>query len=391
MTYNNFLRRVKGYSGKILTFAAILSLVAAYVYGCAGMDRHIQAKLYEVYQDKSTLEKVSTRPLIYKKTGADGAAESYIAVNKEQGWGGPFHIATEVDPSGVISGVHVLEHRETPSFFMRLDNNKFFTQFQGKKVLDDFIPGSDVDVVTRATISSKGFTKGIREGSHSIASKVMNLTLSDRTVSWKFGKEELILIVLYSLAIIGVFRKIPALRNVTMAAGIVFLGFYLSFPVSISQISSLMLGFVPAFKENIFWWLLVPGTLILTFILGKNIYCYWLCPFGALQEFLGRVSGITLKVHRRVASGAKYLTYFLTWLSLFVIFLSSNPAMGSYEPFGAIFGFEGYGVMWYILPVVLFSSFFIRRFWCRFFCPVGTVLNGSCRVRNGIKKRGLSR
>ena len=203
---------------------AILSLTGAYVYGCAGSDRHIQAKLYESCREKSTLEKVSTRPLIYKKSGADGTAESYIAVSKEQGWGGPFHVATEVDPSGVVRGVHVLEHRETPSFFMRLENNKFFTQFQGKRVTDDFIPGSDVDVVTRATISSKGFTKGIREGSHSIASQVMNLKVPDKSVSWKFGIAEVILITLYLMALIGVFRKIPALRNVTMAAGMVFPG-----------------------------------------------------------------------------------------------------------------------------------------------------------------------
>lgn len=123
-------------------------------------------------------------------------------------------------------------------------------------------------------------------------------------------------------------------------------------------------------------------------VFGKNLYCYWLCPFGALQEFLHRISGISIKFHPAILKYGRHLAPSLAWLSLMIIFISRNPAMGSYEPFAAIFSFEGIGIIWYILPVILFSSFFIRRFWCRFFCPVGAALDTGCRTRNRLVKTG---
>ena len=172
-----------------------------------------------------------------------------------------------------------------------------------------------------------------------------------------------------------------------MAAGLVLVGFYMNFPLSISNLSSIILGYIPMPNENLLWWIMIAGVFIIIGFTGKNLYCYWICPFGALQEFLGKISGISLKIPPRLRRNSSYVAGTLTWLGLMIIFITRNPSTGNYEPFAAMFGFHGEGVMWYILPLVLFGSLFIRRFWCRFFCPVGFCLSQGCRLRNHIVRK----
>ena len=42
-----------------------------------------------------------------------------------------------------------------------------------------------------------------------------------------------------------------------------------------------------------------------------------------------------------------------------LIFLSSHPTLGSYEPFALMFSLTGAGIQWYILPLSLIGSFFV--------------------------------
>ncbi len=130
------------------------------------------------------------------------------------------------------------------------------------------------------------------------------------------------------------------------------------------------------------------GALLMILFYGKNLYCYWLCPFGAIQEFATKIGGINIKLSRRTLTVAKYIGPCLTWLALMIIFLTSNTTLASYEPFAAIFGLRGTPVQWFIMPTVILGSFFITRFWCRFFCPVGVVLKITGRIR-AQAKRGL--
>jgi polyferredoxin len=113
----------------------------------------------------------------------------------------------------------------------------------------------------------------------------------------------------------------------------------------------------------------------MAFALKRNLYCHALCPFGSLQELNSRISGTNLPVPGAFRRVARALPYALTWMALTAVFLSSNPTSGAYEPFPTLFGLEGMEIQWLILASVILGSLFIRRFFCRFFCPVGIVLN----------------
>ena len=121
-------------------------------------------------------------------------------------------------------------------------------------------------------------------------------------------------------------------------------------------------------------------------VLKKNLYCNCICPFGILQEFTAKLSGVNIVMGKKSLRFANAIAYFLTWLALFIIFMTANPAMGAYEPFSTFFRLEGIGVQWCILPAVILGSFILTKFFCRFFCPVGVVLKFLVKSRHNLER-----
>ena len=176
------------------------------------------------------------------------------------------------------------------------------------------------------------------------------------------------------------------MRYATLAFSIVFLGFYLSVPISISAFGSLLMGYVPSVTAHLFWWLLILGPILMALVMGKNLYCAWACPFGGIQEFVHRMGGVNTRVSPVITRMAGKTTYFLFWFSFMIMFLTANPAMGTFEPFAVLFSFKGSGLQWYLVSIAIFGSFIIPRFWCRFFCPVGVTLKILAKTKKQLFK-----
>lgn len=370
----------------IIVVIAVLTLVAAYLYGFSQHADDVLPALQGAFPPETAFEKLSSKPLLFEaRTKDHGELLDYIIVEEGHGYGGPLHVATVINPEGGIDQTIVIDNKETPSWFHKVLENGFFDQFTGRKVSEPFIVGEDTDAVTGATVSSKAFTAAIRTGSHTVGKKYLQLDIPEKQTHWNFGRNETILLVLYVVVLFGTFKNIPKLRYLTLAVGLVFLGFYLRSPISISHLSAILLGYFKPVKEELFWWLLVAGSLLITFVLGKNLYCHWLCPFGATQELVAKIGGINVRLSKNFVRYTRYLSYFLTWLAFLVIFITQNGPLGSYEPFAALFGHEGIGAQWFLLPMVILGSFVLPKFWCLFFCPVGVVLNLTFKINRRLR------
>jgi len=149
---------------------------------------------------------------------------------------------------------------------------------------------------------------------------------------------------------------------------------------------------------------LAYGILIATSLLGRNFivtavllagsllfgawFCGWLCPFGAVQEWISRLGrrilGRQYRVPRVLDRYLKYLRYLLLAAGLaglgFLAF-ASRP----YQTFlGALTLNTAYITLpaWGLLALFLAASFFLERPFCRYFCTEGAGYGALslCRV-----------
>ena len=129
-----------------------------------------------------------------------------------------------------------------------------------------------------------------------------------------------------------------------------------------------------------------------TFVVwGRGIFCGWLCPFGALQELLGklarllRIPAATLgPAARRRLAPVKYVVLAgLAGLSLHS--MTAAGAAAEIEPFKTAvsmhFARDWPFVAW--AAALLAAALFVERFFCRVLCPLGAAmaLGGKLRLR----------
>ena len=144
--------------------------------------------------------------------------------------------------------------------------------------------------------------------------------------------------------------------------------------------------------------LLVWAAAIIGFVLwGRGLFCGWLCPYGALQEFsdrLGRLLGIKrLQVPERADRLLKYVKYVLLALLIITGFTAPvlNDLLVEVEPFKTAitvgfmreWWYVSYAVGWLVLGMLFFKPF------CRYVCPLGAImaLGGLLRLRRWIPRR----
>lgn len=371
---------------RLITLLALISLAAAYYYGFFAKGNESFHTIQAGFPGKS-LEKTNNSKWLFNVIDNEtGAGEGLVVVQESQGWGGPLRTATWIGQDKEIRRVVVVSHKETPSFFQHLVGNGFFEQFSGKYVNEAFEPKEDVDAVSGATISSVAFTKAVRKGAHKVANEQYGYQIEEPPIEWNIGKDEIVLGLLYTVVLICLVKKFLKARMFVLGFSVLFLGIRMNRPISLSNLTSILLGYLPSAHEQLFWWLLVAGVLGLTMLMGKNFYCYWMCPFGGIQELVTKIGGVRFRLDRRVTGILKNMVYIMLWLALMITFLTSNPGLGMFEPFATLFSLKGTGIQWYMVSVAMIGSFFIPRFWCRFFCPVGLCLNQVGKVKTGFRK-----
>jgi uncharacterized protein with FMN-binding domain len=369
-------------NSNIVIILAVLILVFLYVAGIKREHRIMENLITDFYPDLEGNIPLQSDPVIYEFEKPDSKDTNYRVFASGFGWGGPFTIMTEVDKNALIIDVKVIQHCETPSYINRLENHKFFKQFVNMETTSAFKLNEDIDVVSGATISSVGFSDAMRSGSHIISSNIFGKANKTYYKSFSIGVKEISILLLFVVVLIASLFKLKKLRLFTLFAGMLIIGFIYNVPVSISQFSSIFLGYIPSPLINITWWLIIGGALLLIIFSGKNLYCSWMCPFGAVQEFISKFSGFKLPMNSKVQKYGSKILYGFTFLVVCLMLYFRNTSSGNYEPFAALFKFDGYGLIWFILPIIMFSSFFWKRFYCRFFCPAGAALTIVAKLRN---------
>ena len=138
-------------------------------------------------------------------------------------------------------------------------------------------------------------------------------------------------------------------------------------------------------------------TLVSVVLIGRGVFCGWLCPFGALQELLGQLSralGVPQwnpppALEKRLWMG-KYIAAAAV-LALVLSGIDASEASTELEPFKTAITSKFMRAWPFVVyaGALLAIGLFSERAFCRFLCPLGGVLAALDRLHllNLLKRR----
>ena len=300
-----------------------------------------------------------------------------------RGFGGKINLAVYVDePEGKLIGFHIIQSNETPAYLELLDNWR--DSLIGYQLFRDE-PFTDVQAVTGATISSEAVLSALQISSRNFAEQILGESvkpvveeqpkwtgyLPDTQGAYLIGAFLLALIVTY----LGGFWS----RLVVLILNLVLGGIILNAQYSSEQIATLLSFQAPAIRlTGVF--VLTVGIPLLVAVFG-NLYCGYICPFGAMQELVSYI--LPRRFKRAVATEtmqkARFFKYVVLFIFICVFFVSRNRTTLTADPLISIFNLrfttdDLETTMFLILAAALIGSIFYTRFWCRHLCPAGAFL-----------------
>ncbi|MBP7056380.1 MAG: RnfABCDGE type electron transport complex subunit G [Candidatus Omnitrophica bacterium] len=140
--------------------------------------REETAALKEVMSAADSFEPKTVDGMEYFVAMKDGQVLGYCLKVMGAGYGGYIRIITGIDKDGIIKGMRVLEHQETPGLGSQISEVKngekdpwFLRQFQGKDARAIEVR-KNIDAITGATISSVAVTDAVRKTADEFLKKV---------------------------------------------------------------------------------------------------------------------------------------------------------------------------------------------------------------------------
>lgn len=197
-------------------------------------------------------------------------------------------------------------------------------------------------------------------------------------------------------------KLLERLRVGYLVYTVVFIGWY-----GLAQLSVVnILTFINAVIHGFHWttFLMDPLIFILwTFVavslllVGRGVYCGWLCPFGALQVLINKAA-VKFKVpqlepppyvHERLWAIKYIVLLFLFGLSLQSVGLAER--FSEVEPFKTAINLHfmrSWGYVAYA-AILLIAAAFTNKIYCRYVCPLGAGLavSGRWRLFEWLRRR----
>jgi predicted membrane-bound spermidine synthase/Na+-translocating ferredoxin:NAD+ oxidoreductase RnfG subunit len=321
------------------------------------------------------------------------------------GYGGEFNLMLEVVKDGRLIDVSILESFETPFYLNRVQ--PWLKKLMGKTIFSSETNKRNinaVDAVSGSTMTSKAILNILEEAGHLFASNILKKTYKSSTrIKFHDFPNKLFYLIILALIITALaFRLFPnnptkaKLRTVFLVLVVVIAGYKLNAQYSLSHVFSFIYGEWSAITTISF---LLATAIPITVLIFGNIYCGYLCPYGAFQElindlimaFTKRLSRILNKnisiqvippnIIYRYARTIKYLIFFL----LCLIVVSGYSSVLKAGPLQSFFRFPT------LFTIILLAvSIFIPRFWCRILCPMGAFLSLLTKFTLFPDKKGIA-
>ncbi len=305
-----------------------------------------------------------------------------------RGFGGRINLAMRIDEKGTLVDCLIVQSNETPTYLDLV--RPWLSGLKGKSLFASQ-PFAGVNGVTGATISSEAIVAALQESSGRFAVQVLGRDIAavaeHRTsaATWRRYVPDLAVLYLplaFVAAVLvtlwGGFWSRLAVLMLTFVVG----GLVLNAQYSTEQIMTLLSFETPAARLT-GTFLLVIGVPLLVILFG-NLYCGYICPFGAAQELLGYVLPRRLKpvVPGTEVRPGRFVRYIVLFVLIIAFFLSRNRTTLSGDPLIYMFHLQPSlgrldwpAWMWIVTGAALIGALLVVRFWCRYLCPAGAFLS----------------
>ncbi len=326
--------------------------------------------------EKSRQNKINTfcesKNLIEVSENLYKADSTFYIFTQAKGYGGEILCMVKTD-STLIQYIKIINHSETKSYFKQC--KEFITKFNNKNIskINDF-----PDAISGATLTSNAIKSAVLNAYYILYDKTPN-------TKNKFAgsKATPIIIAIILLSISTVYlknRKLLSIINwVVLLLALATIGFFINKPLTLTLFSKLIIFQPPPLFSNIDTYLLLGYAIFSILFFRKNLYCKHVCPFGAFQE----CCAIAIKPTNKVKFGniINRLPILLTGVALIPALLFRAPGLAQYEIYSGIFDFRLSLWLYLLFITVIVIMFFIKRPWCKLFCPTGAVLNYLLKIR----------
>ncbi len=273
-----------------------------------------------------------------------------------------------------IVEVKALKNQETESFFGQAA--ELLDQWKGKTVEE--AASMKVDAVSGATFSSDAIIGNMQRGLEYAAKKLKEnggygnggTAVSGFELS---AKNIIGLIVVLMAAVLPLFVKDKRYRRMQAMLNILVLGFWCGAFLSYTSLIGIAANGIklPAMAITV---VMLVTAFVYPLFGKKTYYCSHVCPFGAAQQ----LAGTGMKYHLPLGPRAlHWLDVFrqVLWAALMLcIWGGVWSEWTEYEPFAAFIYKSASWITLYIAWAFFLFSFVVKRPYCRFVCPMGTLL-----------------
>jgi NosR/NirI family transcriptional regulator, nitrous oxide reductase regulator len=197
-------------------------------------------------------------------------------------------------------------------------------------------------------------------------------------------------------------KTFNAFRLAFLTFTLVFIGWYAQAQLSIVTLLGIVNAATNTHDFAFLLWdppslLLWAFTLITFVIWGRGVFCGWLCPFGALQEFAAEISKYfripQWRISPKLDEKLRYLKYVTLAVILFAAFRAWDFADSAVEvePFKTsitLVFVRHWPFVVYAVALILINLFVYKAF-CRYLCPLGAAMaiGGKLRILDWIPRR----
>ena len=279
-----------------------------------------------------------------------------------------------IDNNDIIKEVEICPNKESRGFMNKVINSGYLESWNGLSTEEAL--NHKVDAVSGCTYTSMAISQSLQVRMQQLTSQKARLNTWD----WSLFAKQVSVLVVTILALICFFnpKKSKKLRIVTLSLSILILGLWTNSLLSLALFYNWLTNGI-SLTMQVAVIVIAAVSIILPLFTKKSFYCQYLCPFGAVQEFAGMIPVKKITISSKIYNAFAIIRRVILLALLILLASGVGLDLSMTEPF-SIFSYQTIIFEVALLTaIIVVASIFIKKPWCNYLCPTGTLLKSISR------------